>query len=285
MRAAQHAQQSLYEMCAGFKEMRDSKLYKELGYSDFGDYCEKEVGITRQQVYRYIAIISKLPSDFVKSTLQIGTEKLYLLSTLSENERAEITENTDIEDVSTRELKKQIQQLKADKDKAVAEKSAAEAESAARKDAVSALEKAKRELEGRITELESDIKELENRPVETAVERVEVIPDDYIKASVMDKAVKDYNEQIEQLENENIERLRKVNAEKTELEKKLNEVQNQLDEAKNKPAVPDKDGVFKAYFETAYNAMNALVKYAQDHKEYSKKVCGLVDNIKNSLEV
>lgn len=56
MRAAQHAQQSLYEMCAGFKEMRNSKLYKELGYSDFEDYCENEVGVTRRQVYIYIYI-------------------------------------------------------------------------------------------------------------------------------------------------------------------------------------------------------------------------------------
>ena len=33
--SAQLAQQSLYDMCMGFKEMRDSRLYKELGYSDF----------------------------------------------------------------------------------------------------------------------------------------------------------------------------------------------------------------------------------------------------------
>ena len=33
--AAQVAQQSLYEMCSGFKEMRDSKLYKELGNNTF----------------------------------------------------------------------------------------------------------------------------------------------------------------------------------------------------------------------------------------------------------
>ena len=61
--SAQLAQQSLYEMCTAFKEMRDSKLYKELGYSDFGDYCEQEVGMTRRQVYKYVAIAEKLPED------------------------------------------------------------------------------------------------------------------------------------------------------------------------------------------------------------------------------
>ena len=47
--SAHLAQQSLYDMCMGFKEMRDSKLYKELGYSNFGDYCEKETEIKKKQ--------------------------------------------------------------------------------------------------------------------------------------------------------------------------------------------------------------------------------------------
>ena len=63
--SAQLAQQSLYDMCMGFKEMRDGKLYKELGYQNFGDYCENETGITRQQAHKYIAVAEKLPKDFV----------------------------------------------------------------------------------------------------------------------------------------------------------------------------------------------------------------------------
>ena len=65
--AAQVAQQSLYEMCKGFKEMRDSKLYKELGYNTFEDYCEKKTQINRQNVYKYIKIVESLPAEFVSS--------------------------------------------------------------------------------------------------------------------------------------------------------------------------------------------------------------------------
>lgn len=60
--SAQLAQQSLYDMCMGFKEMRDSRLYKELGYSDFGEYCEQETQINRQSVYKYIKVAENLPS-------------------------------------------------------------------------------------------------------------------------------------------------------------------------------------------------------------------------------
>lgn len=272
-------------MCTGFKEMRDSKLYKELGYSDFGDYCEQETGMKRRQVYNYISIAEKLPSEFVQRVAQIPMRDLLFLTTVSEQERAEVVDNNDLENTSVRELERQIKQLRAERDKASAEKSAAEAESAAREDAVKALEKAKRELENRITELQSDIKELEKRPVETAVEYVEKIPDNYIAVSVMDKAVKEYNEQIEQLENENIEHLRAAQSEKTALENRLAEVQKELDKAKNAPQAVDTDGVFKAYFENAYQLLNTLVTYVQKHTEYLPKVNKLVDNIKKSLEV
>ena len=46
---AQLAQKNLYDMCVMLKQMRDDKLYKELGYANFEDYCENEVGFSREQ--------------------------------------------------------------------------------------------------------------------------------------------------------------------------------------------------------------------------------------------
>ena len=43
--SAQLAQNSLWDMCAGLKEMRDGKLYRELGYKNFEDYCGAEFNI------------------------------------------------------------------------------------------------------------------------------------------------------------------------------------------------------------------------------------------------
>ena len=281
--AAQLAQQSLYEMCMGFKEMRDSKLYKELGYSDFGDYCENETGMKRRQVYRYIEVAEKLPENFVSPGTQIGIRKLYLLTTLSEEERAEITQNTDLESSTVRELEQQIKQLRAERDRATAEKSAAEAENAARGDAVSALEKAKRELENRITTLEKDIKELENRPIETAVEYVDRIPEDYIAKEAYERTVRDYTAQLEQADNDFLEEKRRAHSEKIELEKQLADVKQQLEAAKSAPAAPDTEGVFKVHFTNAYNALNTLAEYVQEHSEFAPKVGALMDNFRKSL--
>ncbi len=284
--AAQLAQQSLYEMCMGFKEMRDSKLYKELGYSDFGDYCEKETQINRQNVYKYIAVAEKLPEDFVSSGRQIGIKKLYLLTTLSEEERAEITENTDLENTTVKQLEQQIKTLRAEKDKAIAERSAAEAQTAAKDDTITALEKTRQQLDERICKLQDEIKALESRPIETVVETREVIPPDYITRDAYEEMVKTYTDQLDEANEENVAEKRRAYAEKTELEKRLADVEKQLEEAKtaDNTTEPDTAGVFKAYLTNAYNSLNELVEYVQKHTEYVPKVTALVDNIKKSLE-
>ena len=46
---AQAMQASLWEVCKGLKEMRDGKLYREIGYQTFEEYCEREIGIKRRQ--------------------------------------------------------------------------------------------------------------------------------------------------------------------------------------------------------------------------------------------
>ncbi len=285
--AAQLAQQNLYDVCMGFKEMRDKKLYKELGYSDFGDYCEKETQINRQTVYKYIAVIEKLPEEFISPVRQIGIKKLYLLTTLSEEERTEITENTDLESTTFKQLEQQIKTLRAEKDKAVAERSAAEAQTAAKDDTITALEKTKQQLDERICKLQSEIKELENRPIETAVEYVEKIPEDYITRDAYEEMVKNYTAQLDKADEDNLTEKRRAYAEKTELEKRLAEVEKQLEEARNAKAAESSDTaeVYKAYLANAYSSLNLLIQYAQDHTEYIPKVSALVDNIKKSMEV
>ncbi len=285
--AAQLTQQSLYDMCMGFKEMRDSKLYKELGYSEFDDYCKNEVGMSDRQAYKYISIVEKLPANLVNSGSLIGTRKLYLLTTLSEEERTEITENTDLENTTVKQLEQQIKTLRAEKDKAVAEKSAAEAQTAAKNDTITELEKTKQQLDERIRKLQNDIKELENRPVECVVETREVIPPDYITRDAYENMVKTYTEQLDKADEENLEEKHRAHAEKTELEKRLAEVEKQLEEAKNAEVENSSDTaeVFKAYLSNAYNSLNMLVQYVQEHTEYIPKVSALVDNIKKSMEV
>lgn len=87
--SANLAQQNIWDMCNGLKTMRDNKLYKELGYQNFEDYCENEVGMKRRNVYNYISIVEKINTKNVQTFAQISKSKLMLLATISEPEQAE----------------------------------------------------------------------------------------------------------------------------------------------------------------------------------------------------
>ena len=157
---AQIAQESLYEVCKGLKEMRDNKLYKELNYSNFEEYCEKEVGLTRQHVYRYLSIAENLSEDFVTSMLQIGTTKLSLLAKLDETEREQIQQNTDLNQVSVKELKNQITKLK---DESTQTKKELEKVSQERDE----KEQARKTLAEGYRKLCAQVEELKKKPPET----------------------------------------------------------------------------------------------------------------------
>ena len=255
--AAQLAQQSLYEMCIGFKEMRDSKLYKELGYTDFGDYCEQETGFKRSQAYSYITIAEKLPADFVQSTGQIGVQKLYLLAKMTEEERAQITAETDLESTTVKELREQIEQLKQSEAKT---KSQLEHVNTVYEDMYKSFVRNRKLYEEQLDKnanLEKQLKKLENRPVEVATQIVEKIPDDYISREAYEKLVDSTNAERKQRDAEYLTLTRKLYKAETALEEELN---------KPREKVIDKTAVYNALMDTAADALDRLLEFVEQNE-------------------
>lgn len=169
---AQAAQQSLYEVCKGLKEMRDGKLYKELGYQNFADFCENEVGIHRNQAMKYASIAEIENAQLTGHFEKIGTEKLYLLAKLDEPTRQEITEAVDIEAVTVKDLKAQIESLRNAKEKAE-KKLSVMTEDRDRKEAArqKCFDRFK-EIAAEKRELQAQIDELKSSPQQVSVEDV-----------------------------------------------------------------------------------------------------------------
>lgn len=201
---AKTAQENLYQMAMGFKKMRDEKLYQALGYDTFEDYCEKETGMKRSNVYNYISVVEKLPMEFIQSIGQIGIAKLQLLTALDETERGEIIETTDLENTTVRKLKEKIKELEgknsaADKASAESKRQLAQREeeinrlkgeniklrnSDEKSASKLAAEAAKRAAEKsqptenpedkkKIADLEMQVKELEKRDIQVVFEKDE----------------------------------------------------------------------------------------------------------------
>ena len=232
--------QSLYGMCTAIKQMRDSKLYRALGYDTFEAYTEEKLGMKRRQAYTYISIADKLSADFVQSTAQIGIEKLYLLAMAPEEARSEIIEKTDLAETTVRELREQIAALQAAKD-------TAEADAAQAKDAVREAEESKERnrltLRGIIDkkvelvhQLEAKVKELESKP--------------------HDVAVVDRTEEIEALKAE-IEQLRAQLAQKPD---------TQLALGVEPIYQTDSKALFKPYLTAAADAVNRLAEFIGQHQ-------------------
>lgn len=292
--SAQLAQQSLYDMCMGFKEMRDSRLYKELGYSDFGDYCEKETGFKRTNVYNYISVAENLPEDFVHSSGQIGIKKLTLLSTLSDEQRETITETTDIENTTVKELKAKIDSVKKQNDALHEEMRYREEEH----------ETKSQKFKDRIAELEAEIKELESRPIEVAVET-----DSKEVANLKDAMRRvdlDWSEKYSKLEEDSLKDRRELlqKAERAEKDKqdKLSQLRAELDRTKaeyekklsgkaDTAPVQDDKAIFKAYLSTAVDSVTRLVGFVNEHNDsdnyglFTQKARQLADIINSKLEV
>ncbi len=295
--SAQLAQQSLYDMCMGFKEMRDSRLYKELGYSDFGEYCEKETGFSRMNVYNYIRVAEKLPQDFVNSSLQIGVKKLTLLAKLSDEERTELAENIDLESTTVKELKAKIDILQNERDRAM--ESNAEASHQ-----VFMADKKVLEMKNKVTQLEAEIKELENRPIEVAVET-----DSKEVANLKDAMRRvdlDWSEKYSKLEEDSLKDRRELlqKAEQAEKDKqdKLSQLREELDRTKaeyekklagkvDTAPVQDDKAIFKAYLSTAVDSVTRLVDFVNEHNDsdnyglFTQKARQLADIINSKLEV
>lgn len=268
--SANLAQQNIWDMCTGLKQMRDDKLYKELGYANFGDYCENEVGMKRRNAYNYISIVENINSENVQSIAQIGMTKLALLATISEQEQSEIAEKIDLENTTVKQLKAEIDSLKA-KNQEITDRS------------IDYCKKLNLE-KNKTKELTERVEELESRPIEVAVAE----PSDNERR---------LQETIKSLERENIRHYDELEAQYREDEKAVREMlekekqealaklteeyEDKLKAVQTSSETDDKD-VFKAYFSVAYDSFCRMLEFAKQSadKEFFK---GKIENLINSL--
>lgn len=294
--SANLAQQNIWDMCNGLKTMRDNKLYKELGYQNFEDYCETEVGFNRTQAHKYISIIENT-SENVYSSKHLGVSKLYLLSTISEPEQAEIAEKLDLESTTVKQLKAEIDSLKAEKQEAT-DKSIDYCRQLnnAKKDAdyykqqADTSKESYRNIENQLAEeknknfkLTNKVQELENRPIEVAVAEPsdnERRLNETIKALEREN-IKHYDElEAEYRNNEKIVRKQLEDEKQEALRKQKEEYEERLKNVQTADGSSDDKDVFKAYFSIAYDSFIRMLDFAkrsQDKEFFKGKVEHLIE--------
>jgi hypothetical protein len=273
--SANLAQQNIWDMCNGLKTMRDNKLYKELGYQNFEDYCETEVGFNRTQAHKYISIIENT-SENVYSSKHLGVSKLYLLSTISEPEQAEIAEKLDLENTTVKQLKAEIDRLKDDNLNLSANYNRMDANRIK-------LGKENTKLEIENKTLKERVEELESRPIEVAVAE----PTDYERRlnetiKSIEKENEKHNDRLEAeyRENEKIVRKQLEDEKQEALRKQKEEYEERLKNVQTADGPSDDKDVFKAYFSIAYDSFVRMLDFAkqsQDKEFFKGKVEHLIE--------
>ena len=275
------AQESLWEVCKDLMEVRNGKLYKELGYQNFDTYCKSEVGLTPQQGRKYAAIAELDQGVNGKSTFAfetIGTEKLYLLARLDEPQREQIQQTVDVETTSVRELKAKIAELKRDiktqQDNYSMHTKRREDEIAqlqSQLDSMTADRDQEREWReelvtengkqsDRISELIAQVDELEARPVEVVAK-----PDEEI--------IKAHLREIDSLQRQHKEELSEL---KEKYQKQMNEG---IAKARKEAQAPDIGELWRALDTALDNAIEAIEDFFDDYDSHPK-----IKNYANSLK-
>jgi chromosome segregation ATPase len=298
---AQAAQESLFEVCKGLKEMRDGKLYKELGYQNFEDYTQSELGIKRSQAYNYISVAENLSENFVHSGGNIGVKKLALLAKLDEPERQEIIQNTDLESTSVKKLQEEIKRLKADSESQInSMKTRHDTEKA---DFMREKNELSKKLENKQKEFESKHKEW----LESCSENATLTQQLYYAEEERDEAydtIENLEKQIQELENrpvevavkddsEEVERLKKqLEQEKqksAEFEEKKKRIEAELEKDRNsfKSKTPDNSELFEVYYQNCLDSIDKLFAFLRNKnlKSFNERLYELSDILNDNISM
>lgn len=285
-------ERGLAEMCIGIEQMHAEKQYKQLGYANFEDYCQQEFGFTKQQGIKYVSVGKMLAEQNDNSSCrfeEIGINKLHLLAKLDEPTREAVTETVDVESVTVRELRNEINRITSE-NADLGQKLDAAQETIANKDRQfrAAMDSKNRELEcvneskkhsdeiykkkhaewvraqnenaaltAKISDLEDQIKELENRPVEVAVSVEEVEEIERLNAELNEakQELEQAKNEANRLASEAIRNMRGCH--ESEMEALRNQYERDLEKARK--LAPDASELNKACFDSFRKMFEDLV--------------------------
>ena len=106
------AANSMIEMGRDLKMVRDERLFTELGFGSFEEYCEKKVGIGKRHGYNFIQVYEKFGEEKLQQLQGLGITKLLEIAKLDDEDAEDLMRNNDVAGLSTRELSAEVEKYK-----------------------------------------------------------------------------------------------------------------------------------------------------------------------------
>lgn len=217
--AEQTAATAIMSLCENLKKMRDTGLYKSLGFERFEDYTEQACNIKKRQAYNYIQTYERLGGSFLQSNAQLGITKLQLLTEVCAVDRDDFVAENDLEGMSVAEVKKLVEENQQKGEQL-----------SFLEDKIAKAEDDSDEKDKRITELQEEIEQLRNRPVEVAVQEPSAEDIEKAVAERTESLKAEFDADKKRLESESNQKIKK--AKEKALEKAEKEKQKAVEEAR-----------------------------------------------------
>lgn len=102
-----------YAFIMKVKQIRNERLYKELGFTSFEDYCESAWNTVRRSMDERIQIAESFGQpDFESTYSHLGHSKSLLLARMEPEIRQQIESSTDVNEATVKQLKEAEQRVK-----------------------------------------------------------------------------------------------------------------------------------------------------------------------------
>lgn len=256
----QVAADALVELAKNLKEMRDTKLYLELGFENFESYCECAAHIKQRQAYSFIKALEELGEQKMLENSGLGITKLAALATLCAEDRETLMEHENIEQLSTRELEEKIAELKKKCEQLSFDM---ESEQSISQEISNERDK----LEEKLRELEEENKKLRDRPIDITVAEPSEADIAKIKEDLSKELTQAKDKEIESLKKEKeaaVSESKKASQEKEKSDNRIKELEKQVEvlqsTAKNPPAGNSNKELLKYHFSAIQSGFNAAAE-------------------------
>lgn len=254
------AASSMIEMGRDLKVVRDERLFTEMGYENFEEYCEKKIGIGKRHGYNFIQIYEKFGEEKLGQLQQLGITKLLEIAKLDDEDADDLMQHNDVNALSVRELSAKVDEYR------------------------NKFEQLTLQLE------EEKSKNAENTSLESQVEELKrfaaMLNDDYNKAlKEKAEAIKEHQSEMKKLtadRDKQINELKKKQTDYEELEQRYKEIASRpaeiSEEERNVLIQQGRDEMCKKKDEDWSNAVELAKKTVT--RETTKKFAEEINSLK-----
>lgn len=283
---AELAANSMVAMCRDLKIMRDRRLYEELGCAEFSEYTENLVGIKARQAYTYISTYEKLGDTVLQSNATLGITKLSLIAQMNAEDRAEMLESGQADDMTVAELKKLVEENKNQGEQIsilnaeIEELKKKESEGADGSELESEIEDLKKQLDEKhalVEKLENDLEERKKAEVPDTKALEEKIESKILKKAEAEKK-KAFSDGEKSAENAVKEKINALNSQIEAAQSRARELEKQLALSDSASAEAK---VYISSIQAEFNALMGVIssmptEQAEKFKGAVKKLCGAI---------